>query len=308
MRATWIARRVERWLSEIPAGRVHSRFDSVLNLAWGGHLITLARPEAGRLPGGILIDPATVEPGSWPGAQGDPVSWDPAAQVLRLPGGQVALGAAVREREEPAPLAQIEPDRVKQNLQTLDRLARISGKGELVPLLGACLDPFHAARADEEIPTAWHELRLLAGALAEGDGPALAAAARPMLGRGQGLTPAWDDLLLGFMAIAWFVEPALPRPTQRALHALMGALAQAAPQRTTAISANYLILAADGGWSERLSAATLALLTATGPSLVAPLQRLLAFGHSSGHDTAVGLTLGGATILHLIEPVGGNKG
>lgn len=318
MRATWIARRVERWLSETPAGRVHSRFDSVLNLAWGDHLITLALPEAGRLPGGILLDPATVQRGEWPGFQGDPVSWDPAAQVLCLPGGQVVLGSAVRETEEPEARTSVDPHLVIANVQTLIRLAKLDGKGELVPLLDGSATAFGLRPTQEsgtwapvgdsgipgaELPeavAAWQELQSLARALAAGDGPALEAVARPMLGRGQGLTPAWDDMLLGLLAVLWFAGPALPDRTVRAAQSLAISLATLADARTTAISANYMKLAADGGWSERLSNATLALLGKSGPALVAPIQRLLAFGHSSGHDTAVGLALGGMVISHLL--------
>lgn len=298
MQALWIARRVERWLSEIPAGRIHSRFETVLNLAWGDHLITLALPEAGRLPGGILLDPATVQRGAWPGLQGDPVSYDQASQVLHLPGGQAVLGGAIREEGEPQPLATINADRVTQNLQTLVRLAQLSGKGELVPLLPSLVSGTWDGPAEL---AAWQqELRLLARALAAGDGPALVAAARPMLGRGQGLTPGWDDLLLGLMAVTWFASPALPDRINAASQILAKALAEAAPVKTTAISANYLRLAADGGWSERLADATLALLGASGPALVAPIQRLLAFGHSSGHDTTVGLALGAATLIYEV--------
>lgn len=318
MRATWIARRVERWLSETPAGRVHSRFDSVLNLAWGDHLITLALPEAGRLPGGILLDPATVQRGAWPGFQGDPVSWDAASQVLHLPSGQVALSGAIRETGEPETRTTIDPHLVIRNVQTLVRLARVGGKGELVSLLddlettfglnsvkesGTWADPGASGTPGADPPAAladWQELQLLARALAAGDGPALVAAARPMLGRGQGLTPAWDDMLLGLLAVLWFAGPALPAQTVQAAQSLAQLLASEAPTRTTAISSNYLKLAADAGWSERLAEAVLALLGRSGPALVAPIQRLLAFGHSSGHDTAVGLALGGLVISHLL--------
>lgn len=318
MQATWIARRVERWLSEIPAGRVHSRFDSVLNLAWGDHLITLALPEAGRLPGGILLDPATVQHGAWPGFQGDPVSWDQASRVLRFPAGQVSLHEAVQETGEPEARATVDPHLVIQNVQTLVRLARLGGKGELVSLLDGWETTFGLTIAQESgtwsVPVEsgtpgaqppatlanWQELQLLARTLAKGDGHAAIRVARPMLGRGQGLTPAWDDMLLGLLAVLWFAGPALPTRTVEAAQSLAKFLAGEAPTRTTAISANYLKLAADGGWSERLAEAVLALLGRRGPALVAPIQRLLAFGHSSGHDTAVGLALGGMTISHLL--------
>lgn len=300
MQATWIARRVELWLTETQSGRIHSRFHSVLNLAWGRHLITLALPEAGRLPGGILIDPATLQPGEWPGVQGDPVSYDPVAHVLRFPSGQAALDGAHRETDEPQPLARIEAGRVIANVQSLIRLASLSGKGELVPLLGELVAVDSGIHGGHPESPALQVLRRLASALAEGDGPALVAAARPMLGRGEGLTPAWDDLLLGLVATLWFASGALPAPVVQANQMLAEMLAMEGTTRTTSISANYLNLAADGGFSQRLADAVLALLTKSGPALVAPLQRLLQYGHSSGHDTAVGLVLGTSVITRFL--------
>jgi hypothetical protein len=333
MKATWIDGRVLEWLAERSEGRVHSLFQQVCNLAWGDRLITLARPAAGRLPGGLTVvkdepggrhvvneppgethvvtdppgDGAESLPDSWPMAVGDSVRFDQTTATLRFPRAELTLTTAQIENEGPVPVNSVDPDRLVANLGTVLRLARLNGKGDLVPLLGGCAPAFGLAGLLSGADLlAWQELRDLARGLADGDGPALVAAARPLLGRGLGLTPAWDDLLLGLHAIAYFAGSALPPASQAALGELSVYLASEAPRRTTAISANYLWLAAKGGFSERLANAARSLLQAQGPALVAPLQQLLAYGQTSGHDTAVGLILGGATVLHLLSCRGGN--
>jgi hypothetical protein len=303
MKATWIDGRVLEWLAERSEGRVHSLFQQVCNLAWGDRLITMALPAVGRLPGGITVAPED----GWPMAVGDSVRFDGEAQTLRFPRAQLTLNNAPVQSEDPAPLPSVDPKRLLANLNTAVRLARLNGKGDLVPLLGACAPAFGSAGLPNAAEIlAWQELRTLSRALAAGDGPALVAAARPLLGRGGGPTPTPDDLLLGFHAIAYFAGAAQPPASRAALGELGVYLASEAPRRTTAISANYLWLAAKGGYSYRLANAARSLLQAQGPGLVAPLQQLLAYGHTSGHDTAVGLILGGATVLHLLSFRGGN--
>ena len=119
-------------------------------------------------------------------------------------------------------------------------------------------------------------------ALAEGADPLPAAAT--MLGRGAGLTPSGDDVLLGAIAMAahghreWGVLDPAP---------LAGALAALAPSRTTAVSIAFLRAAARG----RFAPVVGAVCRATPETLPAALRRLAAVGASSGLDTAVGIGL-----------------
>lgn len=94
-----------------------------------------------------------------------------------------------------------------------------------------------------------------------------------LAGRGQGLTPAGDDLLCGYVAglVLWH-----RREREAAV------IAAAAAARTTALSATLLRHAAAG----ELPGPAHALVTAGDP---APLR---SFGHSSGQALMTGLVLG----------------
>jgi len=130
------------------------------------------------------------------------------------------------------------------------------------------------------------ELAPLAGplrrALAEGADP-LPAATR-MLGRGAGLTPSGDDVLMGAIAMAAHGHGAWGVPD---LAPLAGALAALAPGRTTAVSAALLRAAARG----RFAPVVGSVCRATPETLPSALRRLAAVGASSGLDTAVGMGL-----------------
>jgi hypothetical protein len=103
-----------------------------------------------------------------------------------------------------------------------------------------------------------------------------------LLGRGPGLTPAGDDALVGYIAMAAHARAAwgLPDPAP-----LAAALAARAPGRTTRVSAALLAAAADGRYAPVLGAVCRA-----GPdALPAAVARLAAIGATSGLDTLVGV-------------------
>ncbi len=106
---------------------------------------------------------------------------------------------------------------------------------------------------------------------------------RPMdlVGRGEGLTPAGDDVLAGALVAAHAIGD--PR-----LHDWRGATRAAlAGRRTTAVSVGMLHAALDG-WSSPALADGLTALC--GPDDPGPaLERLLAVGHSSGRHLLDGV-------------------
>jgi hypothetical protein len=146
----------------------------------------------------------------------------------------------------------------------------------------------------------------LAGPLARltralaGDGTDAMASVRELLGRGPGLTPAGDDLLAGLLAATAVLAPALPPSAATAALAgrtarLGDAVALAAPDATTAVSAALLRHARDGAVAAP-AAAVLHALAGRGP-LAPALDRLLAVGSTSGRDLAVGLLVGADLVL-----------
>lgn len=103
-----------------------------------------------------------------------------------------------------------------------------------------------------------------------------------LLGRGPGLTPAGDDALLGYIAMAAHAHRDwdLPDPAP-----LAAALAARAPGRTTRVSAAMLAAAAEGRYAPVIGA-----VCSAGPEeLPAALARLAAVGATSGLDTLVGV-------------------
>lgn len=151
------------------------------------------------------------------------------------------------------------------------------------------LDDELAARVDtlaEAVPTLEHE--------------ALLAAARDLVGLGGGLTPSGDDVLCGLLAVGRTLGRALgDEELDRALHRLGGALQTDAAERTTALSASLLWHAARAELARPAHGLLRALLGRT------PLQpatdALVAVGHTSGRDLAVGMRLAAATALARAE-------
>jgi len=105
-----------------------------------------------------------------------------------------------------------------------------------------------------------------------------------MLGRGPGLTPTGDDVLAGALVAARAVhDPRLPDWRRSTLAALRR-------RRTTAVSEGLLRHALDGWATPELAAFLTGVCAVDHPaaSVDAPLDRLLAVGHTSGAALAAG--------------------
>jgi hypothetical protein len=279
LQAALVAERVRSWLDVLgPAGHVHSVFRRVCNLSWGEWLITLHMVETGALPNGLMLrdDVDFLEMGLRPG---QPVGWRPDEACLYVGGHPVSLlGAA------PAPaggrmvakLADLEANRA-----LLWDLVRRDGRGTIWAQLSRAGD---GSARDLAGKSAWERGRRLCESLRRGDEAAVRSGVASLLGLGEGLTPAGDDLILGIMAVLYY--------SGRGLGVLGDCVALPAREVTTQVSANYLRLAALGEFSSRLGGAATALLGGSDEELWEPVLRLLDHGHSSGTDTAAGLYLG----------------
>ena len=121
---------------------------------------------------------------------------------------------------------------------------------------------------------------------------AMRHAAARLVGLGQGLTPAGDDFLCGFLAAGW-----CRRPAGLACAPLLATFAEVVREllgQTTEISASFLRDAIAGRISRPLAALAEACSGAPGSDLDAALLRLAAVGHSSGLDAATGFFYGAA--------------
>jgi hypothetical protein len=239
-------------------GRVHSVFERTVNfLDADGRLVTLHGPGPLAAPFAIALDerlPAReLEPGV-------PVQREGRGQlglgVLRLDCSaarvvDTSIGAGSDPRALAATLA--EPPR-RPAAPTLASVRALEGR------------------------------RRLAEGLRRGDTDRFVDGARRLIGLGEGLTPAGDDLLVGSLAVArrfrrgyLLEEPGVGQ-----------ALAKAAREGTTLVACEFLLEALEGRFSEIV----IALMTAADlPSARAALDDLLDVGATSGADTAAGMRL-----------------
>jgi hypothetical protein len=113
-------------------------------------------------------------------------------------------------------------------------------------------------------------------------------AAQQMIGLGPGVTPAGDDILIGFLAALWSLA-GRHGPQLSFIHSFGSTLIQIAAQ-TNEISRTYLYHATQGQFSSSLS--NLAEAMARGGAVEQPAQIAMRVGHSSGMDSVTGLLVG----------------
>jgi hypothetical protein len=112
-----------------------------------------------------------------------------------------------------------------------------------------------------------------------------------LLGVGPGLTPSGDDILAGFLVGVWSFGLAEDR--------LRAAVLEAAPDRTTGLSAALLRCAARGEAIPEVSALMNALSqhTASNRALDGALRRLGHIGHTSGTALTAGVLAAGQVAI-----------
>jgi hypothetical protein len=135
----------------------------------------------------------------------------------------------------------------------------------------------------------------LEGALLGCSAAGLHAAAAALLGSGEGLTPAGDDVLIGAVSSFGLLGRAVGnRPSGALLHSVAPTLVENARRRTTLLSASLLRHACSG----RVAAGIAALLSALGGwgDLDRAVDGVLSLGHSSGPALAFGVVAGARAV------------
>ena len=239
-------------------GRVHSVFERAANLLCAdGRLLTLHGP-------GPLAAPFAV------------------ALVERLPSRELEPGVPVHREGR----GQLVLGTLRLDCSAARVVDTSIGPGSDPRVLAAALAeaPRRPAAPTLASVLALEGRRRLAEGLRHGDADRFVDGARRLIGLGEGLTPAGDDLLVGSLAVArrfrrgyLLDDPGIGQ-----------ALANAAREGTTLVAREFLLEALEGRFSERV----IALLTAADlPCARAALDDLLDVGATSGADTAAGMRL-----------------
>jgi hypothetical protein len=118
------------------------------------------------------------------------------------------------------------------------------------------------------------------------------ACVRALVGRGNGSTPAGDDVLVGALAFAF----ASGRRDARLVR-LLRTLAPSLDRLTTASSATYIRVALDASFGSHLHAFARSVGRVGAARLTALAQRVAAHGASSGVDTLAGFLAAASEIV-----------
>jgi hypothetical protein len=229
-----------------------------LNIVDGDGLITIADPTVGAVPSGIVLEaPTSFE--QLGVSRGDGVA---CADELHIGNLVIALAGAAAWSPVLA--------------------ARAVADSHLV------LETWPLARVRHGLPAqrAQPIVRQLRQAHHDQDLPAMLTASRGLVGLGQGLTPAGDDVLIGFSAALWSADDPLATP-------FSAGIAELAAHRTTDVALEFYRAAARGEFSARLHTVFSALAEYRDPTrLSLAFDGALDWGATSGADTLLGVMLG----------------
>jgi hypothetical protein len=272
--------------------RIHGVYRSVVNIATADGILTVAAPDGGGLPNGILVDLGD----DWRAIGLCPGMVACASEVdIRVPdiGLEIQFGAAPRWSPR------FRSSGTAAGM-TLGRWARRSAATRTIAqgrataagfggLLGAEITHDPVGILEDARPI----VAGLTRSLEVGDRIGAAAWAARLIGLGPGLTPSGDDVLVG-------IEAAL----HAVAHPSAGFLALAlsdVEERTTVVAATFLRHAAAGEFAERVHTLLAALLGSDDEAIPAAIDRAVAWGASSGMDCLLGVLIG-------LDVAGGARG
>jgi hypothetical protein len=284
-RASTVSDAVPRRIAHagVDAIRVQSIYRSVVNISTADGLLTVASPEGGGLPNGILADlgPDWREIGLWSG-----MVVSASGTTIRVPDARLEIQIDAAAQWSPrlrssADAADIAAARWRRRAGATRAIAR--GRASAAGF-GALLSEDVAHDPIGILGVARPILSELVVALETGDRTRAAEAAAGLVGLGPGLTPSGDDVLVGIEAALH----ALARPSAGFLALAMGGV----DGRTTALAATLLRHAGAGEFAERLHSLLAALLGADDEAIPAALDRAVAWGATSGTDCLLGVLIG----------------
>jgi hypothetical protein len=268
-------------------GAVHSVFLRAANIRLDdGRLLALLAPRSGNAPHGVrLAVPEDfafsdhLAPGRRAGCRAD---------VLRIAQAGVSFDLGTAELwEGDAPCAGVDWRRPRTSAAWCTAWQALRRR-PCAQALGPSSPPGpEAARGPTVLPDALN----LARATRMLSPEQAALAARRLIGRGPGLTPAGDDVIAGFLGALWSAIGGDP-----ARGAFVGALGAAVGRMAAAtgeISQAYLRLAVVGSLAQPLAELRRRIgAGAPAPAIESAMAKALGVGHTSGEDGALGLLLG----------------
>jgi len=195
--------------------------------------------------------------------------------------------------------------KIRDNLMTVKEVTcsygRFGGLGQLIEYVeDEHLEKFVSNKLNLFVRMALpHILRLLK-AIREGSSPDIKRSAKKLIGFGPGLTPSADDVLSGLMTSLSLIAENLDVNTNF-VSKVNKDITSCIPGRTTLISQEFLMHAADGEANEPIIALIERIMTAKTNEVENATKEVLAIGETSGTDIVLGILLGSKLLLDEIH-------
>lgn len=277
MPITRLSARALRILEQDPHAKIHSVFATAVNLRAGERLITCSRG-AISVPHGIEMAPGDLArlQQLHSRAPAEVLDWDRRGHAI------ISRSHALTISSTPQTAVFDPALPVSKGTSLSESASRLVGYLARTRVPTGLGDEWPTLIADHRISRAVASLRDM-----RVDAPVLY-----WLGRGPGLTPSGDDMIVGMITTLWFAG----RIDSSNAALIQGPLEAAARHRTTEISAEYLHCACQG---IALGALRDLLVTLDRPDMAGAIDavgRLRRFGHTSGMDGLLGTV---AALRHL---------
>ncbi len=266
--------------SESVSGQIHSLFKSSLNIAFGEELVNVANSRMQCSSFGLKLEDDKVDQLIQSAIVADRVVQKGSRLILYSSyGGVIEIDLAKLEvidlKVKPV---EITPERIELISRVLSEMADLEQVG---------------------LPMDERTVAVLRGLTDQGmKKEALDTAFEHLIGRGKGLTPSGDDVLLGYLLMCKLFGKSPCLEQYRVKQNI---------NRTTLISANYLRELCRGFVSEYFQNFCLAAARMDEGLMRQSVEQIKNVGATSGHDMLLGMSLGiskiGGTIVKFPETV-----
>jgi hypothetical protein len=255
----------EMVIAGVQRGSVHSVFTAAANLLFPGErLLSLSASTAVAVPNGLRL---SAPPGAFP-------------FCLLRPGMPVLLGAQRLHIEEVG--CSLDLSTCARWRPWLERTAQPA-----LAVVRHNAERLRALLATQEVGADWWPWLPASAANLVCGAATPAALAEALCGRGPGLTPAGDDMLVGWLAAGWLLYGEAPH-----FLAACEEIVAVARRRTHLLSRVWLEYAARGAFALPLLELLASLADENEERLLRAARAVLALGASSGRDLLHGLLLG----------------
>ncbi|CAM5223219.1 hypothetical protein UACE39S_06416 [Ureibacillus acetophenoni] len=271
-------------LSKNSSGFVHSRFANGFNIKMEDSLIFIGTDKNGHLPFGIHLPKELTTFAVSSVNNGDLVQWNEQTKSIELPKLTISLDKAIPFNNQIIPSSQISEDCIEEYINLLINIENRTG------LNLSIRDFIHQYYAERK--QTWDEnsvefyVQLLIEAALSNDELLLDRSFRYFLGRGNGLTPSGDDMIVGLLSFN-AVSNFLPNRFSEKISELIEG-----ESITTDVAREYLRYALRIEFSSTITDVVNAFATADTKKLLEAFPNLLGVGHSSGLDTLFGILIG----------------